>query len=401
VEAQLTVESGPSGRSVHTLVPGQTLTLGSDPGTQVVLNDPSVAPEHAAVRLDDKGLWVVDLGSPGGCRLNEVPLRPRVPAEAFGGDALRLGAHVIRLTLLGRGARTRRRAPSGSAQPLLSAHEFELVRVLGSGAAGKVFAARWLPRGINVAVKVLHEDIRPGSPEHERFVREASAVARLQCTYVVAVLELREQDERAFSVLELVEGPSVREVLQRGPLPIPHALRIAEDVARALAAASEEGIVHRDVKPANILLSPVGVAKLCDFGIAKDLDSTLGSLTASGMGLGTMAYLPPEQVSAARHVEPSADVYSLGATLYHMIAGRPPFRPTTAASLAQILREEPAPLNSLRPDAPGPVVAAVRALMAKAPDDRPPVWQVADRLKALREQLYPDAETESLFRGAR
>ncbi|HBP23023.1 MAG TPA: hypothetical protein DEA08_35275, partial [Planctomycetes bacterium] len=145
------------------------------------------------------------------------------------------------------------------------------------------------------------------------------------------------------------------------------------------------GIVHRDVKPANVVINRArGVAQLCDFGIAKDLESTLASLTASGMGLGTMAYMPPEQVGEAKHVEPSADVYSLGATLYHFLAGRPPFSPTNMKALWEIVDQPPPPLDAFRAEVPAEVSALVHATLAKDPDERPPIWSLVEQLAALR-----------------
>jgi serine/threonine-protein kinase len=188
---------------------------------------------------------------------------------------------------------------------------------------------------------------------------------------------------------ELVDGPSAREVVDRGPLSVPAALWIAEDVARALVAASAAGVVHRDVKPSNVLITPEGVAKLCDFGIAKDLQSTLRTLTASGAGMGTLAYLAPEQASQAKHVDARADLYALGATLYHLLAGRPPFRPRGADALLALVEQPPPPLGAARPDCPPEVARLVHAMLAKRPEERPPLWGVPDQLRALREHLAP------------
>ncbi len=385
MEAQLTVEAGPSAGGALSLAPGQSGAIGQGPGAHLVLRDPALGPQHVAAKLEAEGLLLMDLGHPAGSFLNDERLPPRAAVEAFGGDALRVGSHLLRVTLLGRGVRGRRRAPRRLEDPVVPREEFELLRELGSGAAGKVYAARWLPHGGRaVALKVLRDTVQPGSLEFERFLREASTVARLSSPFIVAVYDVRVAAGRAYSVMELVEGPSARDVVaKQGPLPVAHALQIGHQVAQALAAAAEVGVVHRDVKPANIVLTPQGVAKLCDFGIAKDLESTLRTLTASGLGLGTMAYMPPEQVSDAKWVEPSADVYSLGATLYHLLAGRPPFSPTTAQSLAAIVSQPPPDLRTLRPDVPPPVAAQLAAMLAKDPDDRPPLWKLVKQLAAL------------------
>jgi serine/threonine-protein kinase len=199
--------------------------------------------------------------------------------------------------------------------------------------------------------------------------------------------------------MELVEGPSARAVVTRdGPLHVADALKIAEDVAQAIAAAAAVGVVHRDIKPANVLLSPDGHAKLADFGIAKDLETTLHSLTASGMGLGSMAYLPPEQIAEAKYVDARADVYSLGATLYHLLAGAPPFLPTNPQALVAAVQQAPPPLVAHRPDCPPAVAELVHHMLAKNADDRPPPWQVVERLTTLRKALFPDHDTDEFFR---
>ncbi len=380
MEVQLAVERGPGGRRSASVAPGATLLVGRGPGVGLTLADPAVAPQHLAVHHDPaRGVWVTCLGAPGGARLADAPLAPRVPTEAFGGDALALGETLLRLTTLGRGARTRARQ-AGAARPVdpvVPQDELEVLRTLGEGASGVVYAARWRPRGLLVAVKVLKEHVAADDPDFERFVREAGTAARLRSPHVVAVHDLRRVGPRAYVIMELVEGPSLRDLVARGPLEVPLVARAGGHVALALAAAAEAGIVHRDVKPANVVLAPDGAAKLCDFGIAKDLEATARSLTLTGVGLGTLAYMAPEQVDQARHVEPSADVYALGATLYHLLAGRPPWLPTSFQDLARILTEEPAPLAGLRPDAPPALVQAVHAMLAKDPDARPPAWRLA------------------------
>ena len=183
---------------------------------------------------------------------------------------------------------------------------------------------------------------------------------------------MRVTQARAYLVMELVDGPSALNMLRNGgPLPLPQALWIAEQVAMALAAAHTIGIVHRDVKPANVLVSPEVHAKLTDFGIAKDVNS-VGSLTASGTGLGTLAYVSPEQAVQASGVDHRADVYSLGATLYHLIGGQPPFGSrVTGKIVREILEQPPRPLSSLRADCPGDVVDLVHQMLEKAPEARP------------------------------
>ena len=157
-------------------------------------------------------------------------------------------------------------------------------------------------------------------------------------------------------------------------------------------------MIHRDVKPANVLVDRrAGVCRLCDFGLAKDLQAAVQTLTAQGMGLGTLAYLPPEQVSEAHDAGPAADVYALGATLFHALAGRPPFKIDSEAELQAVLAAEPPRLETLREDLPPEVAALVAAALAKDPARRPSAEAVAEALARTRASRYPGWDPRSLF----
>jgi serine/threonine protein kinase len=394
MEVTLAIEQGPSPSSSFCFGPDQEVVVGQGPGVQLALRDPALAPRHLALLLRGDTLQVSDFG---GTTLNGQPIPLNVPTEAYSGDTLELGAHVLRVTVLGR--RAKRRPDAG--HRVASDEEFEIVRPLGEGAAGQVFEARWKARAnTSVALKLLREQITPGSPDHERFLRERMA-SRIESPYVVQVYEARVEPKRTFLILEYVPGPSLDAVLADGPArDIATALRLAEDVCRALCAAARAGIVHRDVKPANILLSPQGMAKLCDFGIAKGLRDQVASLTASGLGLGTMAYMPPEQIAEAKHVKPSADAYSLGATLYHMLAGRPPFSPNNVPELLATMEQAPAPIASLRSDCPPELAELVMGLLAKAHTKRPSLRKTLKALVAIRAARYPEARFDHVFPAA-
>ena len=385
IEVQLTVETGPATGTVFVVHEGQRAVLGAGPGAHLVLA--GVAPRQLGFLFQQGQLVVHDLA--GGAALNGVAFPPRTPGRVKAGDLLNVGPHALRVDVLGGPRPPQPAAAQALRVPAIPADEFELERELGRGAAGRVYAARRRSDGRRVAIKVLAERVTTGHEQSEaqqRFEREAAAVAKLRCPQVVELLERRIHDQRTLLIMELVEGPSARDLVQEGPLPLGRALAIAEDVARALAAAAQAGIVHRDVKPANILVGPSG-AKLCDFGLAKDLDSQVTMLTRTGQGLGTMAYLPPEQVDFAKHVDARADTYSLGATLYHLLAGRPPFEPTDIESLDAIVDAPPPPLAAARPEVPPGVVELVEAMLQKDPEARPAPWSIPRRLKALRAGL--------------
>jgi serine/threonine-protein kinase len=371
VEAQLRVEEGSGAGTVHVLRPGQTRSFG-----------------QVAVRVDGERLLVVDKGAAEGTFLNDLRLPPNAPHEAQDGDALRLGQRVLRVELSTDDGRPVPRRAGAVTDGVVPREEFEVLRELGRGAAGIVLEARRRADGRPVALKVLAERVAPGSADHERFLREGRLAAGLRSPHIVEVLDLRVTPRgQAFLVMELVRGRSLEAALSAsGPLAVPDALRVASHVASALVVASAAGVVHRDVKPANVLVTTDGGAKLADFGVARSLSATARSLTASGQGLGTMAYMAPEQVCEARHVDPRADLYGLGATLYHALAGRPPFSPTTLEALYATVSAPAPSLLAARPDCPAAVAGLVHGLLEKDPFERrpPSARQLVRALEALR-----------------
>ena len=383
MEAYLTVETGQHVGSSYTLRAGETLVLGSDPGAQVRLRDAGIAPQQAALRLDpQQGLQVVDLA--GGTLLNGRPLAQRTPTPTGSGDALTLGECELLVELVGVEA-VAQAAPERSLAERFPSPDYEVLRQLGQGGMGSVFEARRRADGLAVAIKVLNERVEPSSVEHQRFVVEGRAGNKVQSSHVVQIYDVGVLPSgQAFIAMELVPGPSVEQRLAAGPITIGDALLIGEHVALALAAAAAAGVVHRDVKPANVLLHPQGIAKLTDFGIAKDLDSTMKSLTASGVGLGTLGYMAPEQLEA-KYVDTGADIYGLGATLFHLLTGRAPFQPQSAEQIPLMLETQAPSVRELRPDAPEPLAALIAEMLAQEPWDRPAsAAEVAQRLRGLR-----------------
>jgi eukaryotic-like serine/threonine-protein kinase len=249
---------------------------------------------------------------------------------------------------------------------------YELERMIAGGGMGAVWRAvdRRLDRP--VAVKLLRRSLASDPAFVERFRREARAAAALSHPNVAGVFDYGEHEGEAFIVMELVEGENLAERLAReGPLPWPRALGIAEQVARALAAAHAHGLVHRDVKPANILLNqgthPPAV-KVTDFGIARAEAAV--TLTGTGAVLGSAAYVAPEQASGSQ-VGPAADLYGLGCVLFEMVTGRPPYRGESAVALATQHVSGPVPNpRQLRPELPGAVAAIILRALRKDPAAR-------------------------------
>jgi len=243
---------------------------------------------------------------------------------------------------------------------------------LGEGGMGIVYKGRHRDLDLDVAVKFLHPHLSQQPGVAERFLREARLAARLHSPGIVRVFDCGETAGHYFIVMEYVDGQSLEAHLKERPsLPVGRALQIAEAVAQALGEALDQfGVIHRDVKPANILLTRSGQVKLADLGLAKVVtqQSAVAGPTGTGMALGTPSYMSPEQFADAAKVDHRADMFSLGATLYQMLAGRPPFRGNTFFQiLKQVEEAEPDPLPDFIPVT---VRDTVARLLAKRADDR-------------------------------
>ena len=223
-----------------------------------------------------------------------------------------------------------------------------------------------------VAVKVLRRETAARPTAVSRFAQEARAAAALVHGNIVQIHEVDCVDGHHFLAEEYVAGPSLRAWLsQRGPLDARQAISVLRQVGAALERAAGQGVVHRDIKPENLLVTPAGEVKVADFGLARVVSSgDAPDLTADGTALGTPLYMSPEQ-AAGGSIDTRSDLYSLGATLYHLLAGRPPFGGATSVAVAMAhLQETPPPLAGLRDDLPEGLVAIVDRLLAKSPLDR-------------------------------
>jgi eukaryotic-like serine/threonine-protein kinase len=246
---------------------------------------------------------------------------------------------------------------------------YRLVRRIATGGMGEVWEADDTVLGRRVALKVLVEELAADKRATRRFVREARATARLTHPNVARVYDFGRDGEAPFLVMELLQGETLADRLADGPLPPAEAARIAASVADALDAAHQLGIVHRDVKPANVMLTPAGDVKVMDFGIAAAADET-HSTTGSGL-YATVAYVSPER-AAGEPATPASDVYSLGAVLYELLCGRPPFTGSTPALVARAhLHDPPPPVRQLAPWVPPRLAEAAEAALAKDPARRP------------------------------
>jgi serine/threonine-protein kinase len=274
------------------------------------------------------------------------------------------------------------------------AERYELLELVGSGGMSSVYKAhdRLLER--NVALKVLHPHFGDDAEYVERFRREARAVAQLSHPNIVTVIDRGEADGHQFIVFEFVDGENLKELIQRtGPLPARRAVELAIAIADALAFAHQHELVHRDVKPQNVLLNGDGEPKVTDFGIARSLEVEHG-VTQTGTVLGTSNYLSPEQASG-KPVTPATDVYSLGVVLYELLTGEVPFPGDNFVAVAMKHINEPAPdLLERRPDVPMRLAAAVDRALEKDPARRfHSMDELARELRqTLAEMAEPDAE---------
>ncbi len=246
---------------------------------------------------------------------------------------------------------------------------YRLEAKLGSGGMSTVYLALDEVLDRPVAIKLLHREISEEADQLERFRREARAAARLSHPNLVGVIDAGEDDGRPYIVFEYIEGRTLKRRLQEeGRLPIDEAVAYAIEIGRGLTAAHARKLVHRDVKPQNVLIDPDGRAKVTDFGIARSLESK--GLTATGRVLGTTDYVSPEQ-AMGEDVDERSDVYSLGVVLYEMLTGDVPFRAETQVGVAMKHVNEPMPdVQTKRPEVSAAVASVVDRATTKDPRDR-------------------------------
>ena len=274
------------------------------------------------------------------------------------------------------------------------ADRYDVEELVGAGGMSSVYRARDRLLDRNVALKVLHEQYTGDDEYVERFRREARSVAALSHPNIVTVIDRGEHAGRQYIVFEYIAGENLKRLIeQRGPAPVESALELAIQIARALSFAHQNGLVHRDVKPQNVLLNGDGRPKVTDFGIARALDVQHG-MTQTGAVLGTSDYIAPEQAQGER-VDEHTDVYSLGVVLYELLTAEVPFPGENFVAVAMRHINEPPPLiRDRRPDVPPRVEAAVHRAMAKDPDDRfATMADFADELEACLAELEAGGAT--------
>jgi serine/threonine protein kinase len=252
------------------------------------------------------------------------------------------------------------------------AGRYRLETPIGRGGMGEVWRATDTVLGRQVAVKTIDLRSLPDESGAARFEREAQVTAAMSHPNIVTVHDSGVEEHTAYLVMELLPGPSLAERIQQGPLPVPEVEEIGRQVAAALDAAHAKGLVHRDIKPGNIVHASDGRVRVLDFGITQLGESTgAQALTATHTVMGTAEYLAPEQALGGR-VDGRADLYALGCVLYALLAGRPPFRGPTPVATMMMHANDPVPdVRELRPETPDWLAGLVASLLAKDPADRP------------------------------
>jgi serine/threonine protein kinase len=287
--------------------------------------------------------------------------------------------------------------PSSSVQPRIAGYTVQ--RLLGRGGMGEVWLAEHVTLHRTVALKVLRSDLTRDQAFAERFLREARATARINHPGVIAVHDAGRAGDSLYLAMEYMPGGDLRSRIAPGRgLPLEEALRLCLEIAGALQAIHDAGLVHRDLKPENILLGGDGRIRIADLGLARSEQGD-DRMTATGMAMGTPAYMSPEQAEGAADIDVRSDVYALGATLFALLCGRPPFIGATPwVVVAKVMDEAPPDVRQFAPEVPTAVAVVVRRALSKDRARRHPSAQAfADELRRAREKGSSPAPVPARF----
>ncbi|MGH9441380.1 MAG: serine/threonine protein kinase [Thermoanaerobaculia bacterium] len=275
--------------------------------------------------------------------------------------------------------------------------EYEVLEELGSGGMGKVYRAKNVTLERVVALKTMAPDFSSDEEFVRRFLKEARVAARLNHPNIVQIYDFGCVEGIHYLAMEYVDGESLGARLRRGRLGERDALQVVRQAARALSVAHSEGIVHRDIKPDNLMLTSRGDLKLVDLGIAKRVDEEQG-LTQTGQAVGTPHYISPEQIRGLKDIDARADVYSLGATFYHLVTGHAPYKGTSGALVMSMHLTQPLPdPRQYEPSISEGLCRVLRKTMAKEREERYPSMEALDRdLLRLQTGEMPEGEEPSV-----
>jgi len=338
----------------------ERLVMGRRSACPIPILDPKASREHAAVVRKNDLFYLQDL-SRNGTILNGKPAlkdSDGLTVLKFG-DQLRIGDTVLEMV-------DEKNEPIGIEIP-----GYKILEKVGVGGMGTVYKAKQLSMDRIVALKVLNEKYSSDREFVDRFIREARAAGKLNHPNVIHVHDVSKANGRHYFSMEYIDGSSVKEMLRiDGKVPVDKAVDIVLQTAKALEFAHENGIVHRDIKPDNIMLTKDGVVKIADLGIAKTFEETAPSANANRRVMGTPHYMAPEQ-ALGKDIDHRVDVYALGATFYHMLTGTTPFSGSTAHEVLKAhIQESLPPIQEYTDAVPDPVCFIIERMLAKLPEKR-------------------------------
>jgi serine/threonine protein kinase len=385
---QLVVTAGPDQGRTYPLDEGKILVIGRGQATETRLRDPHVSRTHCQVEVDGGRLLLKCAGGAGGTQVNGERVTER---ELKPGDVIRIGDTELRFQFDDPAEQSTRVVPPASAPkpagPKVVKHlteltgttisHFEVGPVLAKGRTGVIFQARDSRDDRTVAFKVLWPEYARNDDEMQRFVRAMKTVLPLRHPNLVSLFGAGKSGNYCWIAMEYVEGESLTQVIQRigtaGMLDWRHALRVAIHVARALDFARQHAIIHRNITPNNILVrSSDKLTKLGDLLLAKALEGTLAEqITRPGELVGDVSYMSPERTRSSADVDGRSDIYSLGATVYALLTGRPPCEGgTLLETITKIRQAEPVKPKKYQLSIPDLFEGTVMRMLAKRPEDR-------------------------------
>jgi eukaryotic-like serine/threonine-protein kinase len=404
MKVTLTVIEGPHQGSAFEFLEHDAFLVGRSPEVQfrLPLRDKTLSRVHFLIEVNPPSCRLMDMASTNGVRVNGKRVHT---VDLNDGDRIQAGASVLafsveddEVTEIQADPLTMpTRVPTAVTEDWSEAPAFPgfaIDRTLGEGGMGIVYLAHREADGLAVALKVIKPAVAAQEAILGRFLREASILRKLDHPNIVRFLDIGFSGGRLYFAMEYVEGTNVADALKaRGPFSITAAVGLTCQMLKALSYAHTLGFVHRDIKPANLLITKKdgkSRAKLADFGLAKIYhESSLSGMSVTGQMGGTLAFMPPEQITHFRDAKPSADLYALGATLYNLLTDRTlfNFKGRAEQQVARILFEEPTPIQAHRPEIPDALARIIHRSLAKAPADRFPDAQ------SMRDALSPFAKS--------
>ena len=379
-ELQLVVTQGPDTGRTFSLEDGTALLVGRGQDATAQLTDPHCSRSHFQLQVQDDQILLKDLGSRSGTIVNSTA----VDEKRLGpGDVIQIGQTQLRVEGPGMADQTVAISDtdivSGSLDSMVGQkiHHYEIESVISRGATSIVFRARDTEKDRVVALKVLLPEISTDEEEMQRFIRAMKTMHPIKHTNIIRILNAGKTGNHVWVALEYVDGESVAAMIQRigsvGMLDWRHAFRVCLHIARALEEAAEHQIVHRNITPENILVTKEGgVAKLGDMMLAKALEGTKAEqITRPGQLVGPIPFMPPERTTGANEADCRSDIYSLGATVYALLTGRPPVEGSSLPDLIMKIRdEEPVKPKEFQLAIDDMFEGIVMRMLAKRPDER-------------------------------